>query len=839
MTPPVATYRIQLNKTFDLNRAAETVPYLKTLGISHVYVSPCLKAVSGSTHGYDVTDFTRVNPELGGEAAFDRFCRVLDENGMGQMMDIVPNHMAAHVSENALWRDVLTHGPDSRCAQFFDIRWQSKDDGVQGKIVLPILGDHYDTCLISGDLVLAHRAGEVVLTYFDRNLPLSKKADAIIRQQLENDDPSGLAFLLEKINASPDRLHHILERCHYRLAYWKTAWSDINYRRFFDINELVGLCMDNPAVFEAVHRLVLKWYGQGQVEGFRVDHPDGLKDPETYFTMLTGHAPDAWVVVEKILETGEKLPDTWPVAGTTGYDFLNMVNGLFVDPAGKAPLTALYRDLTGAGTEYDDVVREKKHRILKQSFSGEIRQLVDLLKRIRFRHRPFRDVVEPDLQEALMETIACFPVYRTYVRPEDQNPGKSNNVQDIQWIRHALNHARTSLPRLDDRVWDFLEACLKGDLAGTAESEFAVRFQQLTGPVMAKGVEDTAFYCFNRLLSLNEVGGNSDLFGTTVGAFHRHCRYIRDHYPMTLSATSTHDTKRGEDARMRINLLSEIPDTWTTVVKRWEKMTAPYHSWGLPDDKTRYFFFQTLTGVWPMAEQRLTDYMLKAVKEAKEHTSWTDPDETYERILEDFIHKCLSNGDFIKDVDELVSKLKQPAQISSLSQTLIKCTAPGIPDIYQGCELWCRHLVDPDNRRPVDFEMRQNLLSALSDTALPFSPDDWEAGLPKLYVIRSALAVRRNYAASFGKDSRYRPIAAKGLKSDHAVAFERGESAITLVPRLLMGLNDDWADTTVLLPRKNWLNVFTQEVVAGGETRPASLLSKFPVALLVDADNSA
>ena len=844
MPDPVATYRIQLNKDFDFNQAAGIIPYLKALGISHVYLSPCFKAVSGSSHGYDITDFNQVNPELGGEAAFDRFCQVLDKNGLGQMIDVVPNHMAAHPVENSLWRNVLIQGVHSPYADFFDIRWQSSNEKIRGKILLPVLGDHYETCLSSGDLKFKERDGEIVLTYFANELPLSEEADESIRHSRhdinlkgkDDKNPAALDGVLQEINASPDHIDDVLKQCHYRLAYWQTASSDINYRRFFDINELVGLRMEKPLVFNTVHRLVLKWYEQGLVDGFRVDHPDGLRDPKTYFSKLVRQAPSAWVVAEKILESEEKLPENWPVSGTTGYDFLNKVNGLFVDPASQTSFTALYHDFAGPVPEYEAVLRQKKHLVMTQSFSGEIQYLVELLMKIRLGHRAYLDIVEQDLSEALKETLACFPVYRTYVRPSNRNRATEISIHDIDTIKHALAIARAYHPKADDRVWDFLEKCLTGVWAGVNEAEFTERFQQLTGPVMAKGAEDTAFYCFNRLLSLNEVGGNPGAFGTALEQFHRHCKYIQEHYPKTMSATSTHDTKRGEDTRMRINLLSEIPGIWTVIVKRWREMTAPHQSGTLPDAKTQYVFFQTLVGTWPIDANRMAEYMLKAVKEAKEQTSWTDPDKAYEQILSDYIHKCLSDSDFMEDVHSIVSDLKRPAQISSLSQTLVKCTAPGIPDFYQGSELWHRTLVDPDNRLPVDYAVREKFLSSLADRPLSDIMGEWDSGLPKLHVIQSTLALRQAYPEVFGEKGSYRPIHAGGSKSIHVVAFARGGRIITVVPRLLMGLDNDWADTTISLPGKSWQNVFTQEIHPGGEIKMEKLLTFFPVALLVDAD---
>lgn len=877
MKNPVATYRVQFNKGFDFNRAARESVYLKELGVSHLYASPCLKAVSGSVHGYDVTDFTQVNPELGGIEAYERLCDVLQVAGMGQILDIVPNHMAADPKENPLWRDVLAFGEASPHADFFDINWQAPDVKIRQKVLAPILGDHYDNCLKRGELQFKLRETKICLTYYEHELPLSPAATNKIREmgkirekdqkpsasvsvgEQTNPEPTEsqtrLKAVLDDINADPDRIHDICELCHFRLAWWRTAPDDINFRRFFDINELVCLRMEKDAVFHAVHEIPLKWFARKMIDGFRIDHPDGLCDPKAYLMQLAQNAPDAWIVVEKILETDEKLPLDWPAAGTTGYDFLYHVNGLFVDPAGEAPLTKLYKEIAGPVTEFAEVVRQKKHQVLEKSFPGAIERLARLLTDIRFRHRPYRDLIQKDLYDAVKEVIACFPVYRTYARPDfdlsdplDPAGYGENDIIDAidaidatdkQRIKQAVSMARHHQPEIDQRAWDLIENCLTLTLAGTreSESEFVIRFQELAGPAMAKGLEDTTFYCFNRLVSLNEVGGNPGIFGVPVAEFHAHCQYIQKHSPLTLCATATHDTKRGEDTRLRINLLSEISEKWADTVKQWMAMTAKYQTehknQDLPDANTRYLYFQTLVGAWPIEQARMTDYMEKAVKEAKVHTSWTQPDETYEKILADFVQKSLSDQVFTESVEVFVSELKWPAWISSLSQTLIKCTAPGVPDIYQGTELWDLSLVDPDNRRPVDFSERRRLLARLKGRTGPEILSELHTGLPKLFVILKALEVRRRFPEAFGKNGTYRAIDLKGEKAAHGVAFIRGESCITIAPRLLIGLDGDWRKTVVRLPGHTWENALTGEKWESGDVRLASLTSAFPVALLV------
>ena len=873
MINPIATYRVQFNKAFDFNQAARESLYLKELGISHLYASPCLKAVSGSMHGYDVTDFTRVNPELGGIEAYERLCDVLQVAEMGQIMDIVPNHMAANPKENSLWQDVLAVGEASPYADFFDINWHPPDVKIRQKVLIPILGDHYDNCLKQGELQLKRRGTKICLTYYEHELPLSPAASDKIREMgkilqmgkiremgkrssasakegtdsAPAESETQLEAALEDINADADCIHDICELCHFRLAWWRTAASDINFRRFFDINELVCLRMEKDAVFHALHEMPLNWFDRKMIDGFRIDHPDGLYDPKAYLMQLAENAPGAWIVVEKILETDEKLPRDWPVAGTTGYDFLHRVNGLFVDPAGEAPLTTLYEEITGPVTEFAEVVRQKKHQVLEKSFPGEIKRLARLLMDIRFRHRPYRDLIQIDLYEAVKEVIASFPVYRTYARPDSDlsdpsDPGGAGengviDATDRQRIQQAVSLARHHQSEIDQRAWELIENCLTLALAGTSESEFVVRFQEFTGPAMAKGLEDTTFYCFNRLVSLNEVGGNPGVFGVSMPEFHAHCQYIQTHYPLTLCATATHDTKRGEDTRLRINLLSEICEKWAGTVKQWMAMTARYQTehknQKMPDANTRYLYFQTLVGTWPIEQSRMADYMEKAVKEAKVHTSWTEPDETYEKILADFVQKSLADPAFTEAVEVFVSELKWPAWISSLSQTLIKCTAPGVPDIYQGTELWDLSLVDPDNRRPVDFSKRRRMLADLKGRTGPEILSELHTGLPKLFVILKALDVRRRFPDAFGEKGTYRPIDVNGEKAAHAVAFIRGESCITIAPRLLIGLDSDWRETVVRLPGQTWENVLTGEKWEGGDVRLASLTSSFPVALLV------
>ncbi|MFO7965863.1 MAG: malto-oligosyltrehalose synthase [Desulfobacterales bacterium] len=842
MNPPIATYRIQFNKDFGFEQAAEQVSYLKELGISHLYASPCLEAVSGSGHGYDVVNFSRVNPELGGRAQWERLCGELKKAGMGLILDIVPNHMAAHSRQNSMWRDVLAFGGVSPYAGFFDIDWETPDAKTRHKILLPILGDHYDTCLNEGLLQFKRRDSEIVLAYYEHDLPLSAQTKnrlhaSAVRQNRSKEGadrnigetPEPMDELLHAINRNPDHIHELLEQQHYVPAFWRTAAHDINYRRFFDINDLIGIRMEKEAVFNKSHRLILKWYTCGMIDGFRIDHPDGLSDPEEYLNRLAACAPNAWVVVEKILSENERLPDKWPVNGTTGYDFIHHVNGLFVDPDGEKPLSRLYEAFTGESVDYTAVVREKKRLVLQKRFSGDVASLSRRLTAIRCRHRQFRDLVFSDLHDALQEIIACFPVYRTYCRPAlgEISP------DDVRWIETAVSRAREHQPRIDPATWEFIEKLLMLDLKGPCEADFVTRFQQLTGPAMAKGVEDTTFYCYNRLVSLNEVGGYPGVFGTAVDEFHDFCRYIQAQFPKGLSTTATHDTKRGEDTRLRINMLSEIPEKWSDAVLRWHDMTTGYDSDQRVDANTLYFLFQTLVGTWPIELERITAYMQKAVREAKVHTSWTEIDDNYESALLAFIRQILQDKDFTDDLEAFVSGLLKTARIGSLSQILIKCTAPGVPDIYQGTELWDLSLVDPDNRRPVDYGRLRRLLSEIDHVPSADILSGFETGLVKQYVLRSALAVRRSLPACFNEEGDYHPLRATGGKAGHVVAFIRGGCCITIVPRLLFGLNGDWDTTVIDLPQGTWKDVFTQQNYSGGENRLSDMTARFPVMLLV------
>jgi (1->4)-alpha-D-glucan 1-alpha-D-glucosylmutase len=834
---PLATYRVQLGPHLSFEQITGLLSYFHDLGISHLYLSPCLRAAAGSTHGYDVVDPTEVNPELGGLEGFDRLCAAAAALGLGLVIDIVPNHMAALGRQNPWWWDVLAKGRASAYAGFFDINWNPSDPRLRGKMLLPVLGDDVERCLESRQIQIRRRGSEFFLSYFEHELPVCSgsllglpHSDLIVAgsDDLENSAAAALDAAIEAINADPVRLNAILDQQHYRLAFWRQANRDLNYRRFFDVHQLVGICVEKDDVFAATHALVLRWGVEGRIAGLRIDHPDGLRDPTAYLQRLRTAVPRAWIVVEKILERGELLASEWPVAGTTGYDFLNMVNGLFVDPSGERVLSDFYGEFTGRPTDYRDVMREKKLLALEGLFRSELSHLEYILGEIWLR-RPVSDGARPpEVRRALKEIIGCFPVYRTYIRPDTG----MISARDRAIVQEALDAARRR-PEIHPGAWQLIEDLLLLRQTGRSENEFVWRLQQLTGPVMAKGVEDTAFYCFNRLIGLNEVGGDPGSFGTSLNDFHSFCSRIHSQWPQTMLASATHDTKRGEDTRLRIGLLSEIPERWIDAVRRWSRMNDSFRRNHCPDRNTEYFLYQTLAGAWPIGSARLVPVMLKAVREAKVHTSWTDPSPAFEEGLSRFIEGIMGHPEFTSDLSAFLAPLSWPAVVSSLSQTLIKCTAPGVPDIYQGAELWDLSLVDPDNRRPVDFQRRRQLLAEAHRLPCAEILKRHAEGLPKIFLLQRVLAIRRRHAEAFGPKGSYLPITAEEELASHLVAFMRGEKAITLAPRLAVGLGDDWQGAAVELPPGVWENAISGERFRGGTQKLSRLLKQFPVALLV------
>jgi len=874
---PLSTYRLQLTPEFGFEQAAGQARYLARLGVTHLYASPYLQAAPGSTHGYDVVDPTRVNVELGGDEGWRRLCTALGEAGLGQVLDIVPNHMAMAGRHNAWWWDVLENGPSSKYALYFDVSWDPPERRLRNVILLPVLGDHYGRVLKAGELVLAREGGSFLVRYHQHEFPIAPASlDALLEAAAKRTHSRELHALAEECRALPelapaqvheaearhrtkesirerlaellafdplaargvdgvvgwitgsaDRLDGLLDRQNYRLARWRMAGQDLDYRRFFDINSLIGVRVEDEPVFEATHAALLSWLASGVLDGVRIDHPDGLRDPEQYLWRLHNRSGRAWVVVEKILAAGEELPETWPVAGSTGYEFMNRVLGLYIDPAGERALTSAYERFTGLHHEYPELVYETKRRILRQILGADVNRLVQAFVNVCEANREYRDYTRHELTEAVRETIACLPVYRTYVRPLEHRLSDA----DRRYVREAVAAAKELRPDLDGQLFDFLGDVLLLEHAGVHEAEFVARFQQTSSPAMAKGLEDTVFYNYNRLLALNEVGGDPGRFGTTLEEFHGACAAVAEKRPHTMLATSTHDTKRSEDVRARLALLSEVPGEWARAVGRWSQINARHRTGQWPDRNSEYLFYQTLVGAHPLPLDRALAYMEKASKEAKAHTSWIDPNPDYDEALGGFVTDCLSDPEFTGDLDAFVAPLRMAGWMNSLSMKLLALTAPGIPDLYQGSELWDLSLVDPDNRRPVDFELRVRLLEESAAMTVEQAWERLDEGLPKLLLVSRALALRRRRPDLF-VDASYQALRARGAKAEHLVAFIRGGACITLAPRLVIGLAGGWSDTTLQLPVGHWRDQLSGRELEGGEVAVGEVLESFPVALL-------
>jgi (1->4)-alpha-D-glucan 1-alpha-D-glucosylmutase len=883
---PGSTYRLQLHKDFNFDDAARVAEYLHELGISHVYCSPYLQAAPESMHGYDVVDHQKVNQELGGAAAHDRFCKKLGEVGLGQVLDIVPNHMSLG-KENRFWWDVLENGTSSRYASFFDIDWQPQEERLRDKVLVPILGDQYGRVLQAGGIKVVRRgvkfqvecAGQtlpvspqslpVILTraaeyaksdtlsflaasfgrlpapeYVDRRTILARHRDKVVLftllERLCAEEPAILDAMdraMADLNENLDAVDDFLNQQNYRLAYWKTADQQLSYRRFFDVNTLIGLRVEREYVFEETHALVLDWLRRGVLDGVRVDHPDGLRDPKEYFKRLRERAPDAWVIGEKILEPGEFLREDWPIEGTSGYDFLNVAAGVLVAPEGMMELSTLYADFTGQPTDFHAIAHEKKINVSQEALGSDVNRLTSIFVEICEANRDERDYTRAEVRRAIREVAACFSIYRTYVVPEREEITE----EDREYITQAAECAKETRQDIDRGLFDFLRDVLTMQVKGKLESEFLLRFQQFTGPVMAKGVEDTAFYCYNRLTGMNEVGSDPGRNGLSIEEFHSYCRKMQETHPCTMTTLSTHDTKRSDDVRARMAVLSEMPEKFGAAIQRWSRMNNAFRARKpgvepLPDRNTEYFYYQTLIGAWPLPMDRAQAYMLKAMREAKQQTTWVANNKEFEDALNLFIEFTYSYAPFQRELQQFVERILEAGRVNSLAQTLLKYTAPGVPDLYQGTELWDLSLVDPDNRRPVDYALRQRLLQELKqmnggDAAAQVMARADE-GLPKMWTIHKVLRLRRERPASFGAEADYVPLMVDGVKHDHVIAYLRGEDVVTVVPRLIVKLGGAWRDTVVTLPEGRWRNRLTGVVVEGGEVEVKGLLKDFPVALL-------
>ncbi|MGA7614470.1 MAG: malto-oligosyltrehalose synthase [Thermoanaerobaculia bacterium] len=935
---PTATYRIQFNGSFRFGDATAIVPYLASLGITDLYSSPILTATPGSQHGYDVVDPHHVNPEAGGEEEFISLSDRLGENGLGLILDIVPNHMAA-TSENSWWMDVLENGPYSRRAQYFDIEWHPFHfpRGLERKILLPILGRPYGEALEKGELRLAVGERGLFVTYYDRKMPIAgysylellravldrmhseghgSNPSAIELEEIlrgfepvagtENQDPERMTntrFLKETLerlqqvdqnfgetlqrvvdswNGTPDdptsfeQLDSLLDRQWYRLAYWRRASEQINYRRFFDITDLVGLRIEDPEVFEARQKLILQLVDEGRVTGLRIDHIDGLYDPVAHLRKLQirlagveasaeNHRP-YWVVVEKILARDEQLPNDFAVSGTTGYDFLNRVNDLFVSPDGLGRLSALYTDLGGIREPFDDIAYERKKLVIESLFVSETRALAARLAGLAAADRTARDFPQEEIEDALVEITASLDVYRTYIREPGEVPRS-----DRQWIERAVHEARHRAPRIDDQVYRFVQRVLLVDPPHYASDQapswldFVMRWQQYTGRVVAKGVEDTSFYVYNRLISMNEVGGDpEDVPADPVEAFHRENSDRARQWPHTLNTTNTHDTKRSEDVRTRIDVLSELEE-WPRIARRWARINADakeiVEGHAAPDGNDELMIYQTILGVWPLdgreiptLQERLHQFVQKAAREAKVHSSWLQPNTPYEMAMKEFVDRLLREGSrFRRDLASLHRKVAFFGFLNSLSQVALKIGSPGSPDFYQGTELWDFSLVDPDNRRPVDYAARKRILGSIRRGSKDRSAlagrllRNWKNGAIKMYVTQRGLEIRKELAPLF-LDGSYEPLPTSEGAKGHVCTFMRrgdGSSVVVAVPRLVSALvragtfplgEDVWSEETIELPSGAsgmWRNVYTDETIeASPSLKVADVFRSFPVAIL-------
>jgi (1->4)-alpha-D-glucan 1-alpha-D-glucosylmutase len=979
---PGSAYRLQFNRSFRFTDGTQLIPYLQRLGITTLYASPILAAQAGSMHGYDITDHNRINPEIGTEEEFEQLLSELQRNGMSILLDVVPNHMGVGYGTNKWWRDVLENGLGSEYANFFDIDWNPLKVELRNKVLLPILGNQYGEELEAGRIRLVYSDQGFRIEYFDKVLPVDPQTIPLIFLSVSElrqpgDDFRDLLSLLaslpphtsesesarrqhaipsllrrfgelearskevrehvttavERINGIPgdphsfDALHALLEAQVYRLAHWRVSAEEINYRRFFDINELVGLRMEDPQVFAATQKLVRRLMANDVVIGLRIDHPDGMFNPPQYFTRLQmlfaaaklygpepmgelaengiemnlqtsfgqhalqpGREP-FYVVVEKILERGETLPREWPVSGTVGYEFANAVNGIFIDSRNKKSFTNLYHRLIGESLSVDRLVYQAKKLVMLSALSSEVNVLSNMLDEIGSTNRHARDFTRKVLRDVIRETIACFPVYRTYV---DERGNISDRAKEF--IAQAIASAKHINGSIAPQAFDFLQdiLLLREDNGGTLihgyrkQLYFSLKFQQLTGPVMAKGLEDTVCYVYNRFISVNEVGGHPGSFGVSVEEFHRGNRERAELWPDALLATSTHDTKRSEDVRMRLDVLSEMPRSWAAQVMRWRRINRAKRKTIddgrlVPDNNEEYFLYQTLAGTWPMPRNaslapnewvlgreerlayiaRIQQYMEKAVQEGKINLSWINPNSEYTGVLRRFVARILSPGtaakpnNFLRLMYEFIPRLAWFGAMNSLSQTLLKLTSPGVPDIYQGQELFDFSLVDPDNRRPVDFGTIKKYLSGLAGREA--SPElcrelleSWTDGRLKLWTTHRVLQ-KRGDARSLFRHGDYASLAVEGERSENIVAFVRRHkqrTALVAAPRLLFTMlkgeprlprAEDWADTRLHVPRelsgRAMTNAFTGEsmkVQDNGDLLCSEVLAGFPVALLID-----
>ncbi|MGH3155034.1 MAG: malto-oligosyltrehalose synthase, partial [Streptosporangiaceae bacterium] len=751
---------------------------------------------------------------------------------------------------NAWWWDVLEHGAASLHAGYFDIDWDPPQPELAGQILVPVLGDHYGRVLEAGELTVEEGDGHAFVRYHEHELPLSPRTlDGLDRDGEGRLTPAAI----EALNRDPGALDALLRRQNYRLAYWRTEAEELNYRRFFDIATLAGVRVEDPQVFADTHRLViaLTMKGEGEVGGgvggLRIDHVDGLADPRRYLERLREETHGGYVVVEKILASGEELPQDWPVAGTSGYDFLTSVNQVFTDSGGAAAMRAAYTEFTGESADYAEAVYAAKTQVMSGTLATEMERLTAILARVCDGHRRVRDFARRQLREVLREIIAAFPVYRPYARPSDSaRQGRRVSQADLDHVAAAVAGARLRRPELDAELAAFVGELLTGEHPGGPETEFAVHFAQVSAPVMAKGVEDTAFYRYLVLASLCEVGGDPGEFGRPVADFHRAMTTAAERWPQAMLTLSTHDTKRSGDVRARLALLAELPEAWWQAAVGWARINQRHKRDGWPDRNTEYLLYQTLAGAWPLAGDRVARFMAKAVKEAKVHTSWTDADPGYDEAVDAFVAAVLTDQDFVASLERFLAghELIRRGRLSSLAQVALLLTCPGVPDVYQGTELWDLSLVDPDNRRPVYFAVRERLAAELAGAGPEQAMARMAEGGPKLWLIQRLLRHRLGHPEPFGPGSGYAPLPVTGGKAEHVVAFTRtgGQAGapglVVVVPRLLARLGGDpsspgtWDGTAVELPDGPWTDVLGGGQVPGGAAGVGALLRRFPVAVL-------
>jgi (1->4)-alpha-D-glucan 1-alpha-D-glucosylmutase len=901
---PTCTYRLQFNRHFTFAQAREIVPYLHALGVSDAYASPYFQARAESLHGYEITDHNKLNAAIGSRAEYDAWVAELHAHQMGQVLDFVPNHMGIAEPLNQWWMDVLENGPSSMYAPYFDIDWHPLKSDLHDKVLLPILSDQYGRVLERGELRVRFEEGAFYLSYHDRKLPIAPgtyryilkialqnlaeykdqdfyaelqsivtaleylprhtetdpqriaervREKEIVKRRLERrcaeapEVQQAIENALRQINGKPgdarsfDALDELLNAQSYRLAFWRVAAEEINYRRFFDVNDLAAIRMELPEVFDEAHKLLLDLVRAGAVTGLRIDHPDGLYLPQEYFEKLQRRCAEAlgmalpkdgravYMIVEKILTGGERLRKDWPVHGTTGYDFANQVTQLLIDSSAETEMTKTFHRFLGHSLHFGHLAYAKKLLVMRLALANDVNVLGNMVDRLSEQNRWYRDFTLEALARAVRETIACFPVYRIYLAP-----GRPVSDEDRQVVERAVAAAKRRNPALEESVFNFLRDILLfrfpenlDDDARAAHTHFVLKFQQATGPIMAKGLEDTVFYIYNRLAALNEVGGEPQQFGIGLDAFHERNLDRQRNWPATLLATSTHDTKRSEDVRARMVAISELPQLWRRSLQRWRLLNRKWKRTideaQAPDPNEEYLLYQTLLGTWPVnthsqAEQsaraeyvaRIQAYMAKALNEAKLNTSWIRPNEDWLGAMRDFVAKILetsAKNKFLPNFLPVVEEIARLGAINSLTQTLLRLTSPGVPDIYQGNEIWDFSLVDPDNRRPVDYKHRREMLASIAKAKPEELLQSWSDGRIKMFLTQRVLQFRHEHADLF-QSGNYLPLKASGNLADCCISFARqlnDEWIVVIAPRLssrigFPSIGERWKDTVVDLP---------------------------------------